>query len=124
VLLVLSRTMGKRHLLPNHPFRLVAGLLIAMRSEPLADRNPWQADILHHRPDDRQAAGFGRKGVNLIGALPHIAKQAFNGVGTSDVAVHDRRKRIKRQQMLFIFAQAAYGFWIALLVFGECSPPN
>jgi len=48
--------------------------------EQLADRNLGQANILHHGPDDGQATRFGRKGVNVIGALPHIAKQAFDGV--------------------------------------------
>src|SRR5690242_12929308 len=86
--------MGKRHLLPTHPFRLVAGRPTTMSREPLADRNLWQADILHHRPDDRLTAGFGRKGVNLIGALPHIAKQALNGIGAATGAVHDRREGI------------------------------
>jgi hypothetical protein len=59
-----------------------------MSSEPLADRNLWQADILHHRPDDGQTAGFGRKGVNLIGTPPNIAKQTFNRIGTADIAMH------------------------------------
>jgi len=110
MLLVLPRRIGKQHLLLNHPVRLVASRLTAMRLSPLTDRNLWQADILHHRPDDRQTAGFGRKGVNLIGALPHIAKQALNGVGASNVAVHDLREGIKRQQMLFILDQAAQRF--------------
>ncbi len=89
-----------------------------MRSSPLADRDLWQADILRYRPDDGQTTGFGRKSVNLIGALPHIAKQAFNGIGAPNVAMHDWWKGIKRQEMLFIFGQAADGFGIALLVFG------
>jgi hypothetical protein len=100
MLLVLPRRIGKQHLLLNHPVRLVASRPTAIRLSPLTDRNLWQADILHHRPDDRQTAGFGRKGVNLIGALPNIAKQAFNGVGASNVAVHDLREGIKRQHML------------------------
>ncbi len=76
MLLVLPRRIGKHHLLLNHPVRLIVRRLAAMRLSPLTNRNLWQADILHHCPDDRQTAGFGRKGVNLIGALPNIAKQA------------------------------------------------
>jgi len=81
-------------------------------------------DILHHRPHDGQATGFCRKGVNLIRALPDIAKETFNGIGASNVAMHDRWKSIKRQKMLFIFTEAADGFGIALLVFGEYSLSN
>ncbi len=51
------------------------GCLLARKpisAQPLADRNLWQADILHHCPHDGQTTGFGRKGVNLIGTLSHI----------------------------------------------------
>jgi len=65
-----------------------------------------------------------REGVDLVGALAHIAKQAFNGIGAANGAVHHRREGIKGQEMLFIFAEAAHGFGIALLVFGECSRPG
>jgi hypothetical protein len=63
---------------------------------------------LHHGPNDGQTASFGRKGVNLIGALAHIAKQAFNGIRAADIAVHDWWEGIKGQEMLFIFAKAAH----------------
>ena len=46
--------------------------------------------------------------VNLIGTLSHEASQAFNGIGAADVAMHDGREGIKRQQMLFIFHQATH----------------
>ncbi len=62
-----------------------------------------------------------REGVDWVGALAHIAQQAFNGIGAANVAVHRRREGIKGQEMLFIDASAAHGFGIALLVFGECS---
>src|SRR6266849_7159412 len=78
MLVVLHRTICKRHLLPNHPFWLVVSLPRAIAVEPLADRYLWQADILHDGPDDGQTTGFRRKGVNLIGALADIAKQALN----------------------------------------------
>lgn len=83
-----------------------------------------QADILDDRPDDGQTTGFGREGINLIGALPNIPKQAFNRIGAADGAMHDRRERIKGQQVRFILDQTANGFRIALLVFGECSRPS
>ena len=51
-------------------------------------------------------------------ALPHIAKEAFNRIGRANVAMHDRWKRIKCQQMLFIFHQAAHGFGVALTILG------
>ncbi len=52
-----------------------------------------QANILHRGPDNRQATGFRRKDVDLIGALAHITKEAFNGVRGS-VPVHSLRKGI------------------------------
>ena len=90
----------------------------------LTDGNLGQAHILHHGPHDGQTRRLGGEGINLIGALPHEAPQAFNGIGAANVAVHDRWKRIKRQQMLFIFAEAADGFRVALLVFGGSRPPD
>jgi hypothetical protein len=54
-----------------------------------------QVNSLHHGPDDTQATGFGRE----------------------DGMVHHLRERIKGEEMLFIFHQAAYRFGIALLVF-------
>src|SRR6266849_4836317 len=95
VLLVLLRRIGKKHLLLNHPARLVASLLTAMCLSPLADRDLWQANILHDGPDDGQTRRLGRESINLIGALPHIAKQAFNGIGAANVAMHDLREDSK-----------------------------
>ena len=69
-----------------------------------------QADILHDGPHDGQTTGFSGKGVNLIRALPDIAKETFNGIGTADIAMHDRWKSVKCQKMLFIFTEAADGF--------------
>ncbi len=89
-----------------------------MRAERSVDGNAWQVDILHHSPDNGQTGRLRRKGVNLIGALAHIAKETFNGIGRANGAMHDRWESIKRQQMLFIFTQAADGFGIALLLFG------
>ncbi len=69
-----------------------------------------QTDILHRRPDDRKATGPHREHVDLIGALPHIAKEALNGIGRLNVPVHCGRKGIKRQQVLFILRQTPYRF--------------
>ena len=84
----------------------------------LRDRYPGQVDILHDRPDDGQTTGFCGEGINLIGSLANIAKEAFNSIGTPNIAVHHCWKRIKRQEMFFIDASAADGFGIALLIFG------
>ena len=81
-------------------------------------------DILHHRRDNGQATGFCCEGINLIGALPNIAKETFNGIGAANVPMHDLRKGIKREKMLFIFTEAADSFGIALLVFGGSRPPD
>jgi hypothetical protein len=110
--------VGKNDLLLHHPFRLVVHVSTAISAWPLRDRNLRQTDVLHHRPDNGETTGFRRKGVNLIGALPDIAKETFNGIGAPNVAMHDRWKSKKRQKMLFIFTEAADGFGIALLVFG------
>src|SRR5207245_6376036 len=92
VLLVLLRRIGKKYLHLTHPFWLVVCMLTTVSVQPLADGNLWQTNILHHGPDDRQTAGFRRESVDLIGALAHIAKQAFNRIGAANVAVHDRRE--------------------------------
>jgi len=73
---------------------------------------------LHHCPDNGQATRFCRESVNLIRALSDMAKETFNGIGAVNGAMHDRRESIKGQQMLFIFGETAYRFWIALLVLG------
>jgi hypothetical protein len=51
-----------------------------------------------------------REGVDLIGALPHEAPQALDRIGAANGAVHDRWESIERQQILFIFAEAAHRF--------------
>lgn len=52
-------------------------------------------DILHRGLNNREATGFLCKGINLIGALPNVAEKTFDGIGTANVAVHHRRKRVK-----------------------------
>ncbi len=81
-----------------------------------------QADILDGGPDNCQATGLGREHINLIRTLPDITKQAFNGIGRLNVPTHTLRKRVKRERLLFLLSQASYCLWIALTVFGECSP--
>jgi hypothetical protein len=56
-------------------------------------------DILHRGPNNREATGFGCKGINLIGTLANIAEKTLNGIGTANIAMHDRREGIKRQSL-------------------------
>ena len=67
-------------------------------------RDFMQADILDRRPDDREATGLCGEHINLIGALPHIAEKTRGGIGGLNVSVHGGRKRIKRQQVLFVLS--------------------
>ena len=60
-------------------------LFVATR---LPDSNLGQTNPLHHGPDNRETTGFRREGINLIGASSHIAKKAFNGIGTANMAMH------------------------------------
>jgi len=77
-----------------------------------------QANILDGGPDNGQTTGLRREHVNLIGALPHITEETLNGIGGLNVPMHRLRKRIKRQEVLFVLSQASYRFWIALSVLG------
>nr|HET6905179.1 hypothetical protein [Ktedonobacteraceae bacterium] len=43
--------------------------------------------------------------INLIGALSHIAKETFNGIGALNVSVHGSRKGVKGREVLFIPAK-------------------
>jgi hypothetical protein len=69
-----------------------------------------QTDSLNDCPDYRQATGLGGEYIDLIGALPHIAKQTFDGIGGLNVSVHGRRELVKRQQVLFILSQTSHRF--------------
>src|SRR5258707_620001 len=69
-------------------------------------------NVLHDGPHDGQATGFGGEGVNLVRPLPDIAKETFNRIRTANVAMHDWRKSIKRQKMLFISTKTPYRFGI------------
>ena len=52
-----------------------------------------QADILDRRPNDRETTGLGREHIDLIGALPYVAEQTFDGISGLNVAVHRGRER-------------------------------
>src|SRR5579884_4337062 len=75
-------------------------------------------NILHDRPDQADATGFRGKGIDLIGALSNVAKEALNGVGCLNIPMHHRWKGIKCEQMLLIFTETADRFGIALGIFG------
>ena len=77
-----------------------------------------QVDILDGGPDNRQATALGGEDIDLIGALAHIAEQAFNGIRGLNVPVQTLRKGIKRQEGLFVLRQAAQRFRVALRVLG------
>ncbi len=58
-----------------------------------------QVDILHGRPDDGQATHLSCEHANLIGVLPHVAKETFNGIGGLNVSVHGLREGIASTSM-------------------------
>ena len=80
-----------------------------------------QCKALDGGPDDRQTTHLGGEHVNLIGALTNVTKQAFDGVGRSDVAMHRLRKVVKGQRLVFFLGQTAHRLGIELAIFGECS---
>jgi hypothetical protein len=82
----------------------------------LADGNPWQTNILHDGPHNRETRCFCCEGINLIRSLSYIAKKTFNGIGGANVAVHHLREIVIDQKMLLVFTEAAYGLGIPLLV--------
>jgi hypothetical protein len=66
-----------------------------------------QADVLHRRPDNGQTTGLGREGVDLIGALPHVAEETFDRIGRLNVSMHRLRKRKKGEGVLFVLSQTS-----------------
>ena len=77
-----------------------------------------QADVLHRRPDNAETTGLGREGINLIGALPHIAEETFDRIGRLNVSMHRLRECKKGEGVLFVFSQASDCLRIALIVLG------
>jgi hypothetical protein len=76
-----------------------------------------EMDILHHGPNNADTAGFRRKGIDLIGPLAYIAKEALNRIRRLDMQMHAGREGIKGQEMLLIFHETAHGFRIPLCIF-------
>ncbi len=77
-----------------------------------------EVDILNRGPDNSQATRLRGEHVNLIGALPHVTEEAFDGIGGLNMSVHGNRKCIERQGFLFLFSQASQRFGIAFAIFG------
>jgi hypothetical protein len=98
----------------------LAGCWLTLGSETKAGshRDFVQADILDRGPHNRQAAVLGGEDVDLIGALPHVAEEAFDGIGGLNMPVHGLRKLVKREGLLFLFSQASQRFGIAFTIFG------
>jgi hypothetical protein len=63
-------------------------------SRALSQRDFVQTDILDGCPNDREATHLRRKHINLIGALPYIAEQAFDDVGRLNMSVHGGRELV------------------------------
>jgi len=85
-----------KHLPLNHPLWLVGSSAAVLSPRILSQRKFVQADILDGGPDNRQATGLGREDINLIGALPHIAEETFDGIGRLNMSVQGLRKLVKR----------------------------
>ena len=83
-----------------------------------SQRDFVQTDILHRCPDDGEATGFRREHINLIGALPHIAEETFDGIGRLNMPLHGGRELVKRQEVFFILRQASHGLGRAFALFG------
>ena len=115
---------GKDHLPLTQHFRLVVLTSTASRLQLLANWNFGKTYILHHSPDNGQTTGFRCESIDLISALSHVTEEALNRVRGANIAMHHLWKRIKREQMVFVLTQTAHRLWIALPIFGECSPPS
>jgi hypothetical protein len=44
-------------------------------------------DILHDSPNNDQATGFRREGINLVCPLANMAEKAFDGIGRANGAM-------------------------------------
>jgi hypothetical protein len=69
-----------------------------------------QANILDRRPDNRETTAFRREDVDLIGTLPHIAEETFNGIGRLNMPMHDGRELVKRESLSFFLGQTSHRF--------------
>ena len=105
---------------PPEPLLLLTGYLLT-RTRQLSHsshRDFVQANILDRRLDNREATGLSREDINLISTLPHITKQALDGVRSLNRSMHRLRKCIQGHEVLFILSQATHRCWIALSVLG------
>jgi hypothetical protein len=95
---MVGATQESAQQLPPPHLPSLASCWLTPRSETEADshRDCVQADILDGGPDNCQATVLGREDVNLIGALPDEAPEAFDGIGGLNVSVHGLRKLVKR----------------------------
>src|SRR5207244_7957986 len=91
---------AKNHPFPNHPLRLVAFFLTVISARASFHRDFVQADILDRCPNDGEATGLRREHINLIGALSHVAEEAFDRIGRLNMSVHALRELVKRQQVV------------------------
>ena len=99
--------------LPHPPSLAGWWLTLGAETKVGSHRDFVQADILDNGPHNRQAAVLGGENVNLIGALPHVAEETFDGIGGLNMSVHDLRKFVKRVGLLLLFNQASHRFVIA-----------
>ena len=77
-----------------------------------------QADVLHSRPNNREATGLRGEHVDLISPLPHITEETLNSIGGLNVPMHALRKLVKREGLLFFLSQTSHCLRIALALFG------
>ena len=61
-----------------------------------------KSNALDGCPDDGEATHLGGEHIDLIGALANITEQAFDGVGSPNIAVHRLRKLVKGERVLLL----------------------
>ena len=86
--------------------------MLSIMAGYLSNRDLWEPYVLHDCPDDSEATRLRRKGIDLVGAAPHIAEKALDGIGGADIPMHHLGKIVKGQQMCFVFPQTADRFGI------------
>jgi hypothetical protein len=113
--------MRTKHPRLHHPDWLVVHQPIAIKLWLLPNGNLGQSYVLHDCPHNGQTTGFRREGVNLVSPLLNIAKEAWGGIGTPNVAVHHGWKSVKRQKMLTRVHRGcgwlldnAFGIWLII----------
>jgi len=66
-------------------------LLLRPKSESDSHGDFVQANVLDGGPNNGQATVLGGEDVNLIGALPDIAKETLDGIGALNMPMHGHR---------------------------------